>query len=386
MRSIGPEWRDLAEGFTHVEALEARFRAIWGPRLEEARRRRQEGELRRLRGRGHTALVAASIVALLLFAMALLLLLFSSPATIVVLVLAFVVPAVLTLYGVWALLHTPAPFPDPSDLSGRWWKTISEPVLSVRRSGPALTARGYGDVGEAAFVSHLAGQLPEEYVAVSGLLVARSLDADVIVAGPTGIWVYEVKHWSGQIVCQDGQWRRVKTYYKPGGRLVQEYQVLKPFDKQWLREANAVKETLRRRVPQCPNLHEAVCGGLVFTHGGFSFSADSTCKARVYTPRSCVEAIWDAPEIPGFTMQERLRAIDALLEWSDWLHERQGEASWETASSVELAEHLREETISVATSYLSDVGDLGSIVITEEAKEASKRAVWHTHSDDPPKG
>jgi hypothetical protein len=369
-----------------VEALEARFRAEWGPRLEEARKERNATELRKLRERGHAALVAASILALLLFAMALLLLLLSSPATTVILVLALVIPAVLVLYGVWTLLHTPAPPPNPSDLSGRWWDTISERTLSLRRSGPALSARGYGDVGEAAFVSHLAGELPEDYVAVSGLLVARSLDADVIVVGPTGIWVYEVKHWSGQIVCQDGQWRRLKTYHKPGGRLVQEHQVIKPFDKQWIREANAVKETLRRRAPHHPNLHEAVSGGLVFTHGGFSFSADITCKARVYTPRSCVEALWSSPEISSFTMQERLHAIDALLEWSDRLHERQGEAPSATSSSVELAEHLHEDAVSQVLSYVSDGGEPNSVAISEQAKEASKRAIWHPHPDDPPKG
>lgn len=60
-----------------VEALEAQFRAEWSPRLEEARRKRNEAELLSLRGRGRAALVAASIVALLLFAMALLLLLLS---------------------------------------------------------------------------------------------------------------------------------------------------------------------------------------------------------------------------------------------------------------------------------------------------------------------
>lgn len=140
MRSIGPEWRNLAEGLLRVEALEARFCAEWGPRLEEARRKRNEAELRRLRGRGHAALVAASVVALLLFAVALVLLLLSPSAGTVVLVLALVIPVVLALYGVWALLHIPDPLPDPSDLSGRWWATISGHALSVRRSGPALSA------------------------------------------------------------------------------------------------------------------------------------------------------------------------------------------------------------------------------------------------------
>jgi Nuclease-related domain len=386
VRTIGSEWRNLAEGLLHVEALEAQFRFEWGPRLEEARRKKHEAELWKLRGRGRTALVAASVLAMVLFVVALALLLLYPPAVAFVLVMALAIPAVLVLYGIWGLFHTPSPLPDLSDLSGRWWATISERAPSARRSGPALSARRYGDVGEAAFVSYLARELPEEYVAVSGLLVAWHLDADVIVAGPTGIWVYEVKHWSGQIVCQDGQWRRIKTYHKPGGRLVQEHQVLKPFDKQWIREVNAVKETLRRRLPRCPILHEAVGGGLVFTHGGFSFSADNTCNARVYTPRPCVEDLSNSPEIPGFTMLERLCTIDALLEWSDRLHERQGEPPWETSSSVELAERVHEDAISQAPSYLSGIGEPGSIAISEDVQEASKKAVWHPHPDDPPKG
>jgi hypothetical protein len=99
-----------------------------------------------------------------------------------------------------------------------------------------------------------------------------------------------------------------------------------------------------------------------------------------------VEALSGSPEVPGFTMQDRLRAIDALLEWSDRLHERQGEAPSATASSVELAEHLYEDAVSRAFSYLSDVGEPSSVAMSEEVKEASKRALWHPHPDDPPKG
>jgi hypothetical protein len=56
------------------------------------------------------------------------------------------------------------------------------------------------------------------------------------------------------------------------------------------------------------------------------------------------------------------------------------------SSSVELAERLHEDAISQASSYLSDVGEPGSVAINEDVREASKRAVWHPHPDDPPKG
>ncbi len=85
-------------------------------------------------------------------------------------------------------------------------------------------------------------------------------------------------------------------------------------------------------------------------------------------------------------MQKRLRAIDALLEWSDRLHQQQGEVPSATASSVELAERLHEDAVSRALPYVSGVGEPDSVAISEEVKEARKRAVWHPHPDDPPKG
>ena len=44
MRSIAPQWRNLADGFLAVKALETRFRAEWGPRLERARRKKAADE------------------------------------------------------------------------------------------------------------------------------------------------------------------------------------------------------------------------------------------------------------------------------------------------------------------------------------------------------
>lgn len=385
MRSIGPEWRNLAEGLLCVETLEAQFRAEWNSRLERAWEKRNEIERRRAREQGYAALITASVVALLLSVVTLILLLFS-PLEVVatVFVLALMLPVILGLYGGWSFFHTPDAFLVSSDLSGQWWRTISGHTPPVLRSGPVLPARRYGDEGEEAFVSHLAGALPPGYVAVRGLLVTRNLDADVIVVGPTGIWIYEVKHWSGEITCERGEWRRTKTYRERGGRLVRELEVLRPFDRQWAKEAGTVKETLRRRLPKCQNLPVAVDGGLIFTHGRFSFHADGSCKAWVGMPRSCVGTLSDSSEISDLTMEKRLRVLDALLAWSDRLHEQQGGALWATSSSVELAQSLYEDAVSRASAYLSDIEEPSSVVVGKEVEEARKRVIWHPHPDDPP--
>ncbi len=381
MRNIRPEWRNLARGLERVEDLEARFRAEWAPRLEEAQRKRAEAARQQARRHRRAALVAALFSALLLLAVALALFLVSSPAADGAFGLALVVPpAVLVLYGAVALLSTPIPAPlplVPSDFTRRWWGQVSGRTPPVHRTGPALSARSYGDVGEKSFVSHLAGALPKEYVAVRGLLVARRLDADVIVVGPTGIWVYEVKHWTGEIACERGRWSRTKTYRGPGGRLVRETEGLnKSFDRQWVKEANSVKEALRRNLRLYPHLHEAVRGGIVFTYPGSSYVVDGSCRARVYTSSTCVEALSVSPQIPNFTMDKRLHAIDALLKWSDGLHEQQGQARPSTSSAVELAERLHEDAVSRASFYLSSMGEPGDAdFVSEDIREAGKEAV-----------
>ena len=82
-------------------------------------------------------------------------------------------------------------------------------------------------------------------------------------------------------------------------------------------------------------------------------------------------------------MEKRLRVLDTLLEWSDKLHELQGEEPWDTAASVELAEHLYDAAVSRAISYCSQTSDPNALTISEEAKEARKRAFWYPHRDDP---
>jgi hypothetical protein len=383
VRNIGSKWRNLADGLLRIGALETQFRAQWGQRLEKAQRKRNEAERQQARRRGQALLISALLVMLLMFTLSIILLRLASPEASAAVLLAFWIPIALAIYGVIVLLDSPTSIPVPMDLSGLWWHTVSRRESSVRRSGPAFAARHYGDQGEEAFISYLSRTLSKEYVAIRGPLVTWNLDADVIVAGPTGVWVYEVKNWSGEITCEHGQWQRVKTYRERGGRLVREHEFLRPFDSQWAKEAGAVQGTLRR-LPDSLDLPGAVGGGLVFTHAKVSVHVDGSCAAWVGRPSSCVETLWSSPEIPTFTMEKRLRVLDALLEWSDGLHEHKGEVPWETASSVELAERLYNEAVYHAVSYCSQIGELGDVTISEEVKEARKRAFWHPHPDDPP--
>ena len=135
MRNIASEWRNLAEGLLHVEALEAQFRAEWGPRLEEARRKINEAKLQRARERGRAALIIASVIAVLLSAVTVVMLLVSPlEAVAAFFFLALLVPVTLALYGVSSLLETPDSLFRYSNLSAT--------VMRARwRSYPTSLAR-----------------------------------------------------------------------------------------------------------------------------------------------------------------------------------------------------------------------------------------------------
>lgn len=355
MRVVDSSWRDLAKGFQRVNQLEPRLREewekpaeqAWRRRLEEARTERQD-KLATARKRLRTLLLLGPVLALVLLAF-----LFglvrpdSASGAVLCSVLALfgaVAPALFAVARLRSIRGREPDVPEVNlDISRRWWQAVC-------RSGP-LELDKEGDVGELGFLLRIGSELSDEYLAVKGLLVQRSLDADLIVVGPTGIWVFEVKHWVGTIILRDGRWRRIKHYYAQGGRLVfEERDIQRPFDGQWLRQKKAVEETLRRRLPSRPSLPSLIRGGLVFTHPEVVLDIDGSCRAEYGDPEYWVNTVLRAGESPAFPMESRLEVIDALVKWA-------GRVSREDPpekSAARLADDLFESAIASARSRVDE--------------------------------
>jgi len=171
----------------------------------------------------------------------------------------------------------------------------------------------------------------------------------VFVVGPTGIWIFEVKHWSGKITCRQGRWRRRRTWYEPGGYEASEEKDIDSFDEQWLREADAVKETLRRRLPKQGSLISTVRGGIVFTHPEATWDIDESCRSGWGPPRFWAKTILDSPALAQLTPENRLRVLDAVLKWAGRLDEQRGSAA---SCSVELAQRLFSNATETARAYV----------------------------------
>ena len=126
-----------------------------------------------------------------------------------------------------------------------------------------------GAIGEFHFISRLQSSVDEAYI-LYGLQQRPGEDVDVILVGPKGIWVVEVKYLKGLIRWQDGDWSQIQSNRRITSR--QRLAVRKPeqaFDLQWKRAADSVSETIKRHAPDVVSSNPDITqikGGLVFTH------------------------------------------------------------------------------------------------------------------------
>jgi len=170
------------------------------------------------------------------------------------------------------------------DITAEWWDTIAR---------GAREQRVHGDIGEVALLTQLSAALPDDYVCMRGVLVAPSLDADVIVVGPSGLWILDSKYWNGTITCRNGQWSRRKQYYEPGGyEAYQDDPIDHPFDRQCERERDCVRATLeRRKQDDFKSITNEIYGGIVFTHPHVALDIDNSCRVMYGTTSYCVGRI-----------------------------------------------------------------------------------------------
>jgi len=228
-------------------------------------------------------------------------------------------------------------------IEAEWWQ-------AVRADPSAPRAQAHGDPGVDRFHSVLNGRLAGDFLALRDLLVTGGLDVDTVIVGPTGVWVFEVKYWNAVIHCVGGQWWTERSHYAPGGVLQTQREALderRAPDRQWMREAEAVRETLRRRLKQ-PVLDPAsVGGGLVFTHPNGSWDIDGTARSGYGPPDFWAAQVAGGPQDPRFDLVERLRVLDVLCA-----RRRQLESAGSAESAVALARALHDAAAARAADFV----------------------------------
>jgi hypothetical protein len=197
-----------------------------------------------------------------------------------------------------------------------WWRCLKVDNQARVGSGVDRTA---GSIGEQQLLNILESRLSDEYIAVGGALLLRNLDIDVIVVGPTGIWVLESKYWAGDVKVSNGTWTHESgTATVP--RNLGLGQTLAAFtpDMQWKREQEVVIKTLGGAKLMILNGWpvKAVKGGIAFTHPNARLNIDDSCQALWGSSKFWADKIHNAPKEPSFSTKLQLRTVDALLESS----------------------------------------------------------------------
>ncbi len=319
---------DLASGYDRVRKADLQDK--WRHRLLETYARRREAyEANRDQHRRQTAaltpkLAAGSVVTAILFLGGLLLFLLMDETLVCIGSLLMLVGGagggLLGIIWLWkAIISSPKPPQHPlqEPLKSKLFPPLL-PLWRERLRGQLPTHTPYeGFTGEKDFVRSLQRLQGDSSYSIYRLQQRRGDDVDVTVIGPKGVWVFEVKYWSGRVTWRNGRWSHVKSYYQRGGIPVTErVEIGQPPDQQWRRMTDDVAETLRRHAPwliaRLPALVQ-IKGGLVFTHPKAAYDIARDCPCAWGGIDHWARQLASAPAITGMNEQVILHILDVLL-------------------------------------------------------------------------
>lgn len=179
----------------------------------------------------------------------------------------------IVLGGVYFYLPSPqSPSPPPNPIQQSSSEIYTELLNSWKEGlrGKLLNKTpDDGYVGERLFLKELEELDMQGYI-LHRLVQKAGDDLDLVLIGNKGIWLFEVKYWSGTIVNEQGQWHQEKRYFLRGGVGQTNLRpVTQPPEIQWKRMQDELIYTLTRHAPNLVKEHREVIdiqGGVVFTH------------------------------------------------------------------------------------------------------------------------
>ena len=340
MHIIEKTWVDLHAGYEEILSLEKRLKTDWKRALQVVQKRDDRSVKSRIdRTRKITGyLLLALLFAFILFCagiyylpeLRLQLFVFFCMLGIPVIILGLVLTRIFggadgTLPGT----------PPSMEIEQAWWKRLKPKHFAGQRSG---------DRGEIDFLQSLAF-LDDSYVAVWGLLTAEKIrsDTDVLLLGPNGIWIFEVKYWKGTVFKQNGSWYTVPWHGK--GKTDQRSP-----DEQWLQQKEEISKTIRIQLPNVSWQAELIQGGVVFAHQNSRIGQIDHPQADCGKPRAWHKRINDTKPLKDFTLSRRLQILDALTQYAN-RHERE---ELTITSARDAANELYDQAVSSLQSYVSE--------------------------------
>ncbi len=368
MRIINPEWANLSKGYQAARNLEHQalknWETTWKKSVEFARQQSLKRAAAFIQSKilieKRTLRIVLALLASVLLIMAVIsaiidiypqLRWFLLPVGVINLIQAFILilPIAEKLLSISALGKIQPPSDEPQaslELTEQWWQAVTH--QDTLESGDTTEA------GQVAFLKYLAQHLPDDYFAARSPFLQSSLNVDVLVIGPTGIWLFETRHWRGRVICRGGVWQREPAPEAPLESLTT------PLDESWLTGRATIEKTLSLKLARNANFGALIRGGLVFTHPEVQVQVDSSSKVQVGTPPQWLQRIRGTSQLAQFSTEVQLLVLDVLLEYALSLYVTRPlvKSAAELARALygDLLEDLRQYVLRQVRSRLTESG------------------------------
>jgi hypothetical protein len=340
MYSIDRKWTDLAAGYQAIQSFKTKLTGEFGRAVQVGHKQRFRKQLTEWQKKRRIFFALVGIATLSIVGLCLTSFYFRDVACVIIYwaLLVLIILVTLAVAGRQYIreMVNGKPVPQPVeglvvDLEGRWWESLSPLELAIVKAGKK---------GEADFLTLLTRSLSDLYKAqlLSG--------TDVLVLGPSGIWVFKLENWSGAIVKQEGTWKQIQTIRDKLGRKRFEEIIHEPGpDDQWLQQKQEIIKTLERHLPERTWILNLIQGGVVFSHPKVNLDKKRIQgnSASYGLSKGWAERIRRAPPVEGFTR-------DMQLEILDTLDERSGQ---QTASAKDKAERLYQQAVEELRAYVA---------------------------------
>jgi len=312
MRTINPQWTDLAAGYEIIQALQGRLEKEFGRAVKIGHERRFRHELTEWQKKRRIFFALAAFAPLSLIGLCVSAYYFREVACVIVYwaVVVLTILVTLALAGrnyIREAVNRPEPKHGEAlevDLEGRWWDSLSPKSTSlVKKTGDE----------EANFAALLKSSLNNAYL-ITGA-ISRQDGQELLVLGPSGIWVFVIRDWKGTVIKQGGAWHLVRTFRGRWGRKRSEDQAVEMGpDDEWLRRKGQILKAIEAQLPELVGTRELVQGGVVFTHPKVVLDkARIQGNAAAYGPaRAWVERLSRSEPVEGFTPVLQLKVLDLL--------------------------------------------------------------------------
>jgi hypothetical protein len=260
MRLIDPKWMDLSIGYQLVQTLQSSLENEFDRAVDIGYKRKYRRELTEWQKKRRTFFAMIALLPLPFIALCISTFYFREVACVLawwIITSLLAILAVGVAAGRYIIqMISGRPIPQQAKVAGNltehWWNNLSPTMLITK---------GKNDRREAAFLTSLFPHLNDEWLAVHNLFVSSqsSQYPDILLVGPSGIWIFEVVDWKGIITKQKGHWMQIQKNRR-------EVVFIEQPDELWIHQKEGILDTFRARLPHLSWIFPMINGGIVFTN------------------------------------------------------------------------------------------------------------------------